>query len=101
MRAVDKLLIESSTSDGTTLWLVLDATAQSELEDVLVEISNEQHLFDIVLGCGAGNPKALAQFRLFTHQSAAMQLAQARIDEKKVREPVVPSGPPVQGELDV
>lgn len=73
-----KLLTESSTSDGGTLWLVLEPmTGEATLDDILVEIRNEQHLFNIVLG--TVDKAELAQYRLFMNYAAAKRLADTRL----------------------
>lgn len=74
-----KLLAESSTSDGATLWLVLNNMGSATLDDILVEIRDEMHLFHLILG-GAHDQKAMAEYRLFVNRSAALDLAQSRID---------------------
>lgn len=77
-----ELLSESSTSDGATLYLVLEGMSrEATMEDILVEIRSEMHLFDIVRG--TVSRAELAQYRLFTNRAPAERLAQQRIDAAK------------------
>lgn len=74
-----RLLTESSTSDGGTLYLVMQPINGSvaTLDDILVEIQNEMHLFHIVMGTTSS--AELNAMRLFINKAAAQKLAEHRL----------------------
>ena len=74
-----QLLTESSTSDGGTLYLVLQPinSAEATIDDILVEIQNEMHLFHLIMG--TTNSSELNAMRLFINKAAALKLAEHRL----------------------
>lgn len=73
-----RLLTESSTSDGATLYAVLmPVSSNATIDDIFVEILNEPHLFNIIRG--AADQRDLMNIKLFVNKSAAMQLAEYRL----------------------
>jgi hypothetical protein len=88
-----ELLVESSTSDGATLWLVLEnRSGQASVDDLLVEIRNEMHLINMILGAG-NNRAALEQYRLFVNRQGALDLATSRAGGQSQDDGMAPMDP--------
>lgn len=78
-----KLLTESSTSDGATLYMVLEPIGPgATLDDVLVEIQNEQHLYNMVMGMR--DQREMSKTKLFVNKAAAVQLAELRVSQSEL-----------------
>lgn len=81
MSNLREMLRESSLSDGTPLYLVLNKlTDAATLEDVLVEIGDEMHLFNIIRGARYDD---LKHYRLFNKKAKAEALAKYRLQEQE------------------
>lgn len=89
-----RLLTESTTTDGATLWLVLNKLSdQATVDDILVELENEEHLINMILG-GLPNRSDLAQYRLFVNETAARRFAEARVSQGGEVAPATPQDEP-------
>ena len=72
-----KLMTESSTSDGATLYVVLPARGpDTTIIDIFVEIQNELELIHLIRG---GSTQDDPQIKIFVNKSAAMDLANLRL----------------------
>ena len=84
-----KLLHESSTSDGATLYVVLNPLpyGNATIDDIFVEIQNEMELIHLILGQSKDD---LESFKIFVNKNAAMDLANTRLSIAELGGPVPP-----------